>query len=317
VWQRVEREDELQGTVVYSTDLFDPGTIERLVGHFVTLLEGVVADVDQRISALPLLTEAERHQLVVEWNNTTVAYPREKCVHHLVEEQVERTPDAIAVVFEGQELTYRELNERANQFAHYLHSLGVGPKSLVGLCLERSLNLAIGILGILKVGGAYLPLDADDPYQRLEFLLQDAAIKHLVTQKALLDRLPANACGVTCVDVDAVKWDHCGRSNPAVEVVADNLAYVMYTSGSTGVPKGVAMPHAPLVNLIDWHRHDARLRQPARTLQFATCTFDVSFQEMLTTWSCGSVGGHHRGAGRAVIPAIRCTAAAGLDRKWR
>ena len=287
VWQPAEKEESFRGAVIYSTDLFDTPTIERLVGHFLTLLESIVADADQRISDLKLLTEAERQELLVQWNDTTVDYPRDGCVHHLFEEQVERTPGAVAVVFEGQELTYRELNERANQLAHHLRSRGVGPETLVGLCLERSPELVIGILGILKAGGAYVPLDADYPPQRLEFMLGDAAVNHLVAQKPLLDRLPRIDCSVTCLGTEAVRLDACDRSNPSVDVVADNLAYVMYTSGSTGKPKGVAMTHAALVNLIDWHRHDPHLMQSARTLQFASCNFDVSFQEMLTTWSCG------------------------------
>src|SRR5262249_36245621 len=250
MWQATAREAGLRGTVVYSTDLFDAATIERLVGHYVTSLQGVVADDDQRISALPLLTEAERRQLLVEWNDPAVAYPRDKCVHELFEEQVERTPSAVALVFEGQELTYRQLNERANQLAHHLRGLGVGPETLVGLCLERSPELVVGILGILKAGGAYLPLDTDHPPQRLAFMLKDAAVEHLVTRKAFLDRLPVNDCRNTCVAIEEVKLNACDRSNPSVNVVADNLAYVMYTSGSTGLPNGVAVSHKNVANLL-------------------------------------------------------------------
>jgi amino acid adenylation domain-containing protein len=287
LWQPAEQANSLRGSVVFSTDLFDAATIERTVGHFETLLNGIVADPDTRIGQLPLLTAAQRQQLLVEWNDTAVDYRRDRCVQHLFEEQAERTPDAVAVVFEEQQLSYRELNERSNQLAHHLRSLSVGPETRVGLCLERSPKLAIGILGVLKAGGAYVPLDVNYPRQRLAFMLDDAAVEHLVTQESLLDRLPPNHGSVTCMDREAVNLAACCRSNPSVDVVASNLAYVLYTSGSTGMPKGVAMPHAALVNLIDWHRHDPHLGRPARTLQFASCGFDVSFQEMLSTWSCG------------------------------
>ena len=150
---RMQSEGNLRGTVVYSTDLFDAATIGRLVGHFQRLLEGIVADPDVKIVALPLLTDAERHQLLVEWNNTARDYPADHCVHQLFEEQVERTPDAVAVVFENQELTYGELNARSNQLAHYLQSQGVGPEDLVAVCMERSVEMVVGVLGVLKAGG--------------------------------------------------------------------------------------------------------------------------------------------------------------------
>ena len=177
-----ERNGQLQGTLEYSTDLFQPATIERLIGHFQVLLEGIVADPGQRISALPLLTESERQQLLVDWNDTAAEFPRDKCVHELFEAQAERTPDAVAIVFEDQQLTYRELNEQANRLAHHLRAKGVGPDVLVGLCLPRSIDLVVAILGILKAGGAYVPLDATYPRKRLEFMLQDTAIRILITE---------------------------------------------------------------------------------------------------------------------------------------
>jgi aspartate racemase len=279
VWQPAEREERLEGTVVYSTDLFDAATIERLVGHFVMLLEGVAADADQRLSALPLLTETERGQLLVEWNETAVAYPADKGVHQLFEEQVERTPGAVAVVFEGQELTYRELNERANQLAHHLRSLGVGPETLVGLCLERSPELVVGILGILKAGGAYVPLDRDYPLQRLEFMLTEARVGVLVTQHSLLGRLPATGCQVICLDTDAAKLQSEACSNPLLDVGADDLAYVLFTSGSTGQPKGVAVRHASIARLV--FGNDYTKFGPDRVfLQLAPVSFDASTFEL-------------------------------------
>jgi amino acid adenylation domain-containing protein len=276
LWQEP---NSVRGAVVYSTDLFDPPTIARMVGHFVTLLDGVAASPDRPVRQLPLLTEPERRQLLVEWNDTAVEYPRDKCVHQLFEEQVEQTPGAVAVVFEGRELTYRELNARANQLAHHLRSLGAGPETLVGVCLERSLELVIGILGILKAGGAYVPLDADGPHQRLQLMLGDAKIEILVTQQPLLGRLPVTGCRVVCVDGDAVKLQELARSNPSPNVGADNLAYVMFTSGSTGQPKGVAIRHAAIARLV--FGNDYATFGPDRVfLQLAPVSFDASTFEL-------------------------------------
>ncbi len=285
VWQR---ETTLRGILIYSTDLFDGSTIERMVGHFVTLLEGIVADPDQPISDLPLLTKAERHQLLVEWNDTAVEYPGDKCVHQLFEEQVERTPDAIALIFEEQELTYRELNERANQLAHHLIALGVGPETLVGLCLERSAELVVGVLGILKAGGAYVPLDAALPPQRLEFMLQDAAVEHLVTQSSLYDRFPPIGCSVTCIDIEAAVLKACDCSNPSSGVAADHLAYVMYTSGSTGTPKGVTLTHRAISNHMGWLLNAFPFDAHDNVLQKTPVSFDASVWEFFAPLHCGA-----------------------------
>ncbi|MFZ5833576.1 MAG: amino acid adenylation domain-containing protein, partial [Planctomycetota bacterium] len=290
-----EHPGSLRGAVVYSVDLFDASTIERFVEHFTTLLKEIVDDAERPISALPLMTDAERQRLLVEWNATDAPYPSDKCVHEMFEEQVQRTPDAVAVVFGGEQLSYRELNQRANQVAHHLRALGVGPECLVGLCLERSLDLVVGILGILKAGGAYVPLDADYPPQRLAFILQDAKVRFVVTEQTLLGRLPAPGgrsdedvtFKTVSLDADGAQLARLPSSNPAARAIADNLVYVIYTSGSTGTPKGVAMPHRALVNLIQWHLSEPRLGRASRTLQFASCNFDVSFQEMFTTWCCG------------------------------
>ena len=182
-----EQEGKVSGFLEYSTDLFDRSTIERIAGHFQSLLQGIVADPAQAIANLPLLTEAERHQLLVKWNDTEVDNPKNSCIHELFETQVERSPDATAAEFEGKRLTYRELNSRANQLAHYLRSQGVGPQKLVGLCVQRSLKMMIGLLGILKAGAAYVPLDPEYPRERLQFMTADAQISVLVTQKGLVD----------------------------------------------------------------------------------------------------------------------------------
>ena len=210
-----------------------------------------------------------------------------QCVHQWFEYRANQTPDAIAVVFEDRELTYRELNERANQLAHFLRHMGVAPETLVGLCLEQSPDLVVGILGILKAGGAYVPLDANHPRRRLEFMLDDAQVEIVVTQQRLLNRLPATGCRIVCLHRDDAGLVKTTRSNPTVNTAADNLAYVLFTSGSTGQPKGVAMPHRPLVNLLAWHQMHSRLKRPARTMQFAPAWFDVSFQDIVETLCSG------------------------------
>ena len=277
----------LRGTLEYNTDLFDAVTIRRMLGHYQRLLEGIVADPGQPISQLPLLTEDERHQLLVEWNNTARDYPADRCVHQLFEERVERTPDAVALVFEDQELTYGELNARSNQLAHYLQSQGVGPETLVAICMERSVEMVVGVLGVLKAGGAYVPLDPAYPRERLAFMLEDSGAAVLVTQQNLTGRIPDHAVQTVYLDRDREVIAAERDSHLAVEVGGENLAYVIYTSGSTGRPKGVAMPHQPLVNLICWQIASSTLRPGATTLQFAALSFDVSFQEMFATLCSG------------------------------
>ena len=208
----VDTEQGLIGTLEYNTDLFDATTITQMLGHLQTLLEGIVANPEQRLSHLPLLTAAEQHQLLVEWNDTKKIYPQDKCLHHLFEVQVERTPDAIAVVSDDMELTYRELNCRANQLAHYLKSMGVMPEVLVGICMERSLEMIVGLLGILKAGGAYLPLDPAYPKEHLAFILEDAQVPVLLTQNRLLQRLPKQGARVVCLDTD---WETMARESKA------------------------------------------------------------------------------------------------------
>ena len=200
----------------------------------------------------PLLIEAERHRVLVEWNDTAAAYPREECLHQLFEAQVERTPDAIAVIFEDHQLTFREVNQRANRLAHHLQMLGVGPEVLVGLYLDRSLEMMIGLLGILKAGGAYVPLDPSYPGERLAFMLADTQAPVLLTLARLIAGLPEYAGTAICLDTDWAGIAHEHTANPIGAVTASNLAYVIYTSGSTGTPKGVAIEHRGLVNYLHW-----------------------------------------------------------------
>jgi len=282
----------LCGKLEYNKDLFETPTIDRLLRHFQTLLASIMANPRQRISELPLLTPAERQLLLVDWNQTVTDYPRRACVHELFEAQVERTPEAVAVVFEGQSLTYRELNRRANQLAHHLRGLGVGPEALVGLCVERSMEMVVGLIGILKAGGAYVPLDPRYPPERLAFMLEDAGTSVLVTQERLVPRLPAFQGHCVCLDFAGPAFegpDAFAEANPAGQTVPENFAYVIYTSGSTGKPKGVALPHRALVNLIHWQVRNSTLGPGDKTLQFASLSFDVSFQEIFSTLCSGGV----------------------------
>lgn len=299
----------IKGQLTYSTDLFDSGTIARMLEHFQTLLESIVANPEQRLSDLPILTAAERDRLVVEFNRNSsksIAYltpncqesePEssniELCFHQLFELQVERSPHAIAVVFENQHLTYRELNSKANQIAHYLQQSGVGPEVLVGICIDRSLEAIAGLLGILKAGGAYLPLDPNYPQERLNFMLEDARTPILLTAQQHLTRFTAKVCqipnlAVVCLDRD---WEAIARQsqqNPTRQVTAENLAYAIYTSGSTGKPKGVLIEHKGLSNLAQAQIETFKVQPNHRVLQFASLSFDASIFEIVMALRSGA-----------------------------
>ena len=277
-----ERDGKLIGFFEYNTDLFEPSTIERMIGHFEMLLKGIVADPEQPISTLPLLTEAERHQLLVEWNDTTADYPKDSCIHELFEAQVERTPEAIAVQFEGKQLTYRELNSRANQLAHYLQGFGVGPEKLVGICVERSLEMVIGLLGIFKAGGAYVPLDPTYPKERLAFMVRDAEISVLVTQEKLLDVIihKSSKVMVVCLDRGRDEIAQQSDNNLLNQARLDNSTYVIYTSGSTGQPKGVQIEHRSLVNCLWSMRRQFSLSPKDVLLAVTTISFDIAVLEL-------------------------------------
>uniref|UniRef100_A0A173H0U4 L-cysteine--[L-cysteinyl-carrier protein] ligase n=1 Tax=Polyangium spumosum TaxID=889282 RepID=A0A173H0U4_9BACT len=245
----VETGGRLVARLEYATDLFDALAIERVVGHFQVLAEGLVAEPGRRISELPLLTAAERRELST-WNETAMDVPRDRCVHELFEAQAARTPDAVAVVFEDRALTYRALDERANQLAHHLRSLGVGPEVLVGLCVERSAEMVVGVLGILKAGGAYVPLDPRYPADRLAFMIDDARVSVLLTEARSSQPAPARAARVVRLDADAAEIAACPVTPPPPLATADHLSNVIYTSGSTGRPKGVALLHRSMVNVL-------------------------------------------------------------------
>jgi amino acid adenylation domain-containing protein len=270
----------LSGYVQYSTDLFEAETIARWCGHFRTLLEGIVADPTRPLAALPLLSDAERHQLLVEWNATQTDVPRDACLPQLLDDPLARSPEAVAVICDDAALTYRDLHRRANQLAHHLRARGVGPDTRVGLCVERSLDLLVGVLGILKAGGAYVPLDPAYPPDRLAFMLADAQAPVLVTQAALREILPKHEAQTIYLDADwpaiAAEPDHA----PATPVTADHLAYVIYTSGSTGQPKGVQIPHRALVNFLDSMRREPGLTPQDCLLAVTTLSFDIAGLEL-------------------------------------
>ena len=271
----------LQGFLFYSTDLFDEATVDRLIDHYRNFLEAVVANPDRRVSEVEFLTENERRKLLFEWNETQHPITRDLCVHHLFETKAAKTPGALAVEFAGEQLTYAELNERANSLAHQLRALGVGPEVLVGLRLERGIELVIGMIGILKAGGAYVPLDPSYPSERLQFMIEDAKPAVIVTQEARM------------LVVEEVSRG--GAATPREEAAAaplrrrvENSAYVIYTSGSTGTPKGVAITHASLMNLVRWHQRVYQVSAADRATQVAGLAFDASVWEVWPYLTAGA-----------------------------
>jgi amino acid adenylation domain-containing protein len=293
-----ETEGELTSRFSYSSDLFDTATVARMMEHFCMLLESAAADPNVAISGLPMLREAERHRVLVEWNNTRVEYPRDIPLHRLIEAQVEKTPDAVALVYESERLSYRELNSRANQLARYLQKNGVGPDVLVGVCAERSTELVIGLLASMKAGGAYVPLDPEYPKDRLETMLADADPPVVLTQSHLMDRLPAGAKNVFCLDRHWSSLQNESTENLAAAVGGKNLAYAIYTSGSTGKPKGVPNVHEGIVNRLLWMQEMYQLTGRDRVLQKTPFSFDVSVWEFFWPLLAGATlvvarpGGH-------------------------
>ncbi len=269
----------LLGTIEYQTDLFKEETIARFARHWRHILEEMLAYPDQRIAELSLLTQEERQQIVIDWNATQTAYPQQACIHELFEACVAATPDAIALVFEEQQLTYQELNRRANQLAHALQRLDVGPEVTVGLCIERSLDLGIALLAILKAGGVYVPLDPSYPPERLAYMLADAQVAVLLTQPALQAHLPATSAAVLCLQGDWSPFADQPTRNPETRTTPQNLAYIMYTSGSTGQPKGVSVSHQAVVRLVKATNY-ARFTPDQIFLQFAPTSFDAATFEV-------------------------------------
>ncbi len=272
----------------YNTQALSMESIEKLQHEFTTFLQGSVANFHMPVSNVPLLAEEERQQLLVEWNVTQADYPQEQCVHELFEARAQQTPDAVAVIYEGTQLTYQELNQRANQLAHYLQQRGVGPEVLVGVCVKRSLEMIVGILGVLKARGAYVPLDPDSPPERLAFVLQDSQVAVLLTQKSLQDRLPASFPLVISLDADWHSISQHSNANLQSWGTSQRLAYVIYTSGSTGQPKGVLIEHRSLTALCWAFIQKCTYSASDNVLQCIAFTFDPSVEQIFTTLIVGA-----------------------------
>ena len=279
--------EQLSIKIIYDPVRFDEDTIRRMLGHLQTIFSAIVDNPQLVVGELPLLSPEERHQLLVEWNDTASDYPKDKCIHELVEEQVEKTPDAIAVVFEQEQLTYHQLNQRANQLANYLQNLGVRPEVLVGICVERSVEMVVGLLGILKAGGAYVPLDPNYPEERLSYMLEDSGVEVLLTQQSLLESLPSHTAQVVCLDSEWPAIEQHSGDNLDVGVTSDNLADVIYTSGSTGQPKGVAIEHHSPVALCHWAKQTFTTGQLSGVLGATSICFDLSVFELFVTLCLG------------------------------
>lgn len=274
-----DRPDGIRGRFVYNTDLFDADTIARTVGHWETLLRGIVAGPDQKISTLPILTESEREQFVV-WNRTDEEFPRDKCIHQLVEAQVERSPEAIAVQQEKRALTYSELNSRANQLAHYLRKHGVAPDVPVGVCLQSSPEMMVALLGVLKAGGACVPLDPKYPQERLSYMIEDARVPVLIGDSRTAENFPDSSAEVINLIQDWEKIERESAASPQVALSPENLAYLIYTSGSTGKPRGVQLTHRGLVNHNTAAIRLYGLSSEDCVLQFSSISFDIAVEEI-------------------------------------
>ncbi|MDZ8110295.1 MAG: amino acid adenylation domain-containing protein [Nostoc sp. DedQUE12a] len=275
-------ENSLKAEWHYDSELFLPEDIERLSGQFSTLLENVINYPDALLSELEILSDIERQKLLVEFNNTQTAFPANKCFHQLFAEQVERTPDNIAVVYKNQQFTYQKLNNRANQLAHYLQKLGVKPDVMVGICVERSPLMLIALLGILKAGGAYVPIDPNYPLERKTFIINDSQMPVLLTQQHLMADLATNEIKVILLDSD---WETISQQeikNPITTTIALNLAYVIYTSGSTGKPKGTLISHQGLVNYLSWATQTYAVEQGVGTVVHSPLGFDLTITSLLS-----------------------------------
>lgn len=280
----IEESRGLSFTCEYNTDLFHADRIQRMLGHLEVLLEGIVENPDRRLSELPLLTKDERQQILVEWNDTQRDYPQNALLSQLFEAQVERTQTAIAVEYDSNRLSYDELNRRANQLAHYLQTQGVGPETLVGICMERSLEMVVGLLGILKAGAAYVPLDPAYPTERLAFMVEDAQVRVLLTRGVVMGEVIAglreHRANIVRVDSDAEEIARQSQANPVTTATANDLAYVIYTSGSTGKSKGVQIPHRAVVNFLTSMRREPGLVEHDVLLSVTTLSFDIAALEV-------------------------------------
>jgi len=283
----IKKSDGLRGMLEYNSDLFDAATAESLADHFQTLLKGFLADPDQPVGELPMLSEAERKKLLVDWNATATDYPGDQCIHHLFEAQVDRTPASLAVGFEDRHLSYQELDQKANQLAHHLQTLGVGADVLVGVALERSELMLVALLGVLKAGGAYVPMDPDYPGARLAYMLEHAGVRVLLTQDSMLERMPEHQAQLVCIDSDWNSISQLATNRPAAAVRPEYLAYVIYTSGSTGKPKGVQVHHGAVVNFLNSMARKPGMSARDVLLAVTTLSFDIAVLELFLPLTVG------------------------------
>jgi len=276
--------DELIGSIQYNTDLFDDSTIDRMVGHFQTLLGSIVSDPDGPISALRIMSEAERNRALRDWNNTGRQYETGRLIHHLVSEQARSRPEATAIVAGERMITYGELERRSNQLARYLNGRGIGLEQIVGVYVERGVDMIIGLLGTLKAGAAYVPLDPSYPPDRIAYMVEDAEMKLVLTQRKLTEILPdqlrREGMNLVCLDTDRAEIDLESDERIDGDAAGENLAYVIYTSGSTGRPKGVLIQHDCLMNLVQWHNEIYQVSALDRATQVASPGFDASVWEI-------------------------------------
>ncbi|WP_445081626.1 amino acid adenylation domain-containing protein [Pseudomonas rhodesiae] len=299
-----ETEDGLWASLTYATDLFDASTAARMLRHWLGLLRGAVADTTRPLQDLAMLDMTERQQILEQWNATARDYPQNQWVHHLIEAQAERQPQATALVFAEQRIDYAELNRRANRLAHRLIEAGVGPDVRVGLAVERSFDMVIGLLAVLKAGGAYVPLDPDYPRERLAYMLDDSGVQLLLTQAPLLGQLPIPQ-GLETLILGESSYEQYSEQNPAVALDGENLAYVIYTSGSTGQPKGAGNRHSALLNRLQWMQEAYGLSAADSVLQKTPFSFDVSVWEFFWPLMTGSrlviaAPGDHRDPARLI-----------------
>ncbi|MBY8943659.1 non-ribosomal peptide synthetase, partial [Pseudomonas tolaasii] len=300
-----EKSGTLHAALTFANDLFDAPSIERMAQHWISLLHAMVADAEQRVGELPMLNADEQRVLVRDWNQTVESYPTQCPIHHLIEQQVQRTPQAPALVFGSTTLTYAQLDARANQLANFLREKGVGPDVLVGVCVERSIEMVVGLLAIIKAGGAYVPLDPEYPEDRLAYMIEDSGIELLLTQQSLQASLPSQAIEVIGLDRAGDWLSGFSTETPTVEVHALNLAYVIYTSGSTGKPKGAGNSHRALVNRLCWMQQAYGLDASDAVLQKTPFSFDVSVWEFFWPLMTGArlvvaAPGEHREPARLI-----------------
>jgi amino acid adenylation domain-containing protein len=281
-------ENELSEVIFYNTDLFDSATMKRFGEHYRTLLEAIVADPERRISDFSIMAKEEQHQILEAWNDTQTEPYGKPFIQEWFEEYTEQYPDYTAVIFEDQQLTYRELNQKSNQLACYLRSLGVGPEVLVGVCLERSAEVAVAWFGTLKSGGVYVPIDPTYPNDRLAFMFQDSQAAVILTQSTLLEKIPSHSAKVVCLDRDWDKIQQANNENPPLLVNLDHLAYIIYTSGSTGRPKGSLITHRGLTNIARSLQKTLDIQPGKRVLQFSSLSFDASIFEYIMAFSAGA-----------------------------